>query len=57
MRWKSEQGQSYQLQTSPSLDAATWLNEGAIVEGTGETMEQSIGPMTEAMRFYRLITR
>lgn len=57
IQWKSEKEQAYQLQTRSSFDSSTWLDEGSIIEGTGEIMQHSLEPVSETMHFYRLITR
>ena len=57
IRWQSEPGQTYQLQSRSSLDSNGWVDEGSPVNGNGNIMEQSINPQSETMRFFRLNAR
>ncbi|MBT5925041.1 MAG: hypothetical protein HOH33_00315 [Verrucomicrobia bacterium] len=55
--WKSETGHSYQLQSKPDLNAPEWENVGDSVDGTGDTIEQTIQSTNQQHAFFRLISQ
>jgi hypothetical protein len=52
--WSSATGLSYQLQSATNLLAASWLNEGAPLNGTG-LLTNSLPTGAQPGKFFRLL--
>jgi hypothetical protein len=46
---------SYQLQSATNLPAASWLNEGAPLNGTGGLLTNSFPIGAQPRKFFRLL--
>jgi hypothetical protein len=53
--WSSATGLSYQLQSATNLPAASWLNEGAPLNGTGGVLTNSLPIGAQPGKFFRLL--
>ena len=53
--WSSATGLSYQLQSATNLPAASWLNEGAPLNGTGGLLTNSLPTGAQPGKFFRLL--
>jgi hypothetical protein len=53
--WPSATGLSYQLQSATNLSAASWLNEGAPINGTGGLLTNSLPIGAEPSKFFRFL--
>jgi hypothetical protein len=53
--WSSATGLSYQLQSATNLPAASWLNEGAPLNGTGGLLTNSFPIGAQPRKFFRLL--
>jgi hypothetical protein len=53
--WSSATGLSYQLQSATNLPAASWLNEGAPINGTGGLLTNSLPFGVQPRKFFRLL--
>jgi len=53
--WSSATGLSYQLQSATNLPAASWLNEGAPLNGTGGLLTNSLPFGVQPRKFFRLL--
>ena len=53
--WSSATGLSYQLQSATNLPAASWLNEGAPLNGTGGLLTNSLPIGAEPSKFFRFL--
>ncbi len=53
--WPSAAGLSYQLQSATNLPAASWVNEGAPLNGTGGLLTNSVPIGAEPKKFFRLL--
>ena len=53
--WSSATGLSYQLQSATNLPAASWLNEGAPLNGTGGLLTNSLPIGAQPSKFFRLL--
>jgi len=55
LSWKATSGQKYRLQYKPALTATNWINLGALVTATNETLTASDPISTNSQRFYRVV--
>ena len=53
--WSSATGLSYQLQSATNLPAASWLNEGAPLNGTGGLLTNSLPIGAQPKKYFRLL--
>jgi hypothetical protein len=53
--WPSATGLSYQLQSATNLPAASWLNEGAPLNGTGGLLTNSLPIGAQPSKFFRFL--
>jgi hypothetical protein len=53
--WSSATGLSYQLQSATNLPAASWLNEGAPLNGTGGLLTNSLPIGAQPKKFFRFL--
>ena len=53
--WPSATGLSYQLQSATNLPAASWLNEGAPLNGTGGQLTNSLPIGAQPSKFFRFL--
>jgi len=53
--WSSAIGLSYQLQSATNLPAASWLNEGAPLNGTGGWLTNSLPIGAQPKQFFRFL--
>jgi hypothetical protein len=54
LSWPANAGTIYQLQSTTNLSAASWINEGAAVNGSGGVMTTNIPVSSAAQKFFRL---
>ena len=55
LSWGTTLGTSYQLQSRSEFGAREWMNEGALIPGTGGAIEQEVSIMDEVQSlFYRI---
>ena len=55
MIWLSAIGLSYQLQSATNLPVTSWLNEGALINGTGGLLTNSIPIGAQPGKFFRFL--
>jgi hypothetical protein len=53
--WSSATGLSYQLQSATNLPAASWLNEGAPLNGTGGLLTNRLPIGAQPKKYFRLL--
>jgi hypothetical protein len=53
--WSSATGLSYQLQSATNLPAASWLNEGAPLNGTGGLLTNNLPIGAQPRKFFRFL--
>jgi len=53
--WSSATGLIYQLQSATNLPAASWLNEGTPLNGTGDLLTNSLPIGAQPGKFFRLL--
>ena len=53
--WSSAIGLSYQLQSATNLPAASWLNEGVPLNGTGGWLTNSLPIGAQPKQFFRFL--
>jgi hypothetical protein len=53
--WPSATGLSYQLQSATNLPAASWLNEGAPLNGTGGLLTNNLPIGAQPRKFFRFL--
>jgi len=53
--WSAEPGAQYQLQYSTNLAQSNWINLGASMAATAQTLSESDFYPTDAQRFYRVL--
>lgn len=55
IEWDADSGATYQVQGCNALNNSSWVNVGQTIKATGATATATDYPLTNAMRFYRVV--